>query len=232
MKLTWYGHSAFKVEVEGASLLIDPFLSGNPTWEGGWEGPAEGCTHVLLTHGHADHVGDAAAICKASGAQLIACFEICQWLSAQGVEDINPGNHGGTIDCGAFAVSLVTALHSSAAMEDGKPVYLGNPLGMVIAAPGDKVLYHMGDTDIFGDMTLIDEIYKPQIGIVPVGDRFTMGARTAAMACQRFFNFEHIVPCHYGTFPIIDPTADKFLAAMGPGSDKVVVPERGKAVDL
>ena len=95
MKITWYGHSAFRVESGAAKILIDPFLSGNPSWGKGWEGPAEGVTHVLLTHGHNDHTLDAAAILKKTGAMLVANFEICMFLVGQGVDQgkINPGNH-------------------------------------------------------------------------------------------------------------------------------------------
>jgi L-ascorbate metabolism protein UlaG (beta-lactamase superfamily) len=232
MKLTWYGHSAFRIEFADRRILIDPFLSGNPTWDGGWEVPAEGCTHVLLTHGHDDHVGDAVAICKKSGAQLVSSFEICELLTVQGLENVNFANHGGTVDCGGFTTSLVNAIHSSSTMVDGKMVYLGNPAGLVVKAPGEPVLYHMGDTDIFGDMALINEIHEPEIGIVPIGDRFTMGGKVAAMACKRFFKFRTVVPCHYGTFPIIDRDAETFRAGMGGDSGKVLVPERGKAVDV
>ena len=150
------------------------------------------------------------------------------WLNGQGVEAVNPGNHGGTVDCGPFTVSFVNAFHSSSTMKDGMPVYLGNPMGLIIKAAGEPVLYHMGDTEIFGDMALINEIHRPDVGIVPIGDRFTMGAKTAALACRRFFDFRSIVPCHYGTFPMIDPDADKFLAEMGDQAGRVIVPERGK----
>lgn len=232
MKVTWFGHSAFRVETGSAVIMIDPFLSGNPTWEGSVEEASAGATHVVLTHGHADHIGDTVEICKATGALLVANFEICNYLSAQGVENISPGNHGGQQHYDDFSVAFVQAWHSSADIVDGNLIYLGNPAGIVVtskAEPG-KVLYHMGDTDIFSDMALINEIYKPTIGIVPVGDRFTMGADLAAMACKRFFAFETIIPCHYGTFPIIDQTPDRFVAAME--GHNVVVAERGAAVEL
>ena len=103
--------------------------------------------------------------------------------------------------------------------------HLGNPAGVVINAAGEKTFFHMGDTGIFSDMALINEIYQPKIGIVPIGDRFTMGAKTAALACKRFFEFETVIPCHYRTFPIIDQTADKFVAEMG--GNTVVVPKVG-----
>lgn len=232
MKLTWFGHSAFRVEFGDCRVMIDPFLTGNPSFEGDAKKAWEGATHVLLTHGHSDHLGDTADICKGTGAQLVANFEIYSFLAGQGVDNANPGNHGGTVDCGGFTTSFVNAFHSSSVQQDGQIVYLGNPAGLVVKAPGEPVLLHMGDTEIFSDMALINEIHAPEIGIVPIGDRFTMGAKTAAMACQRFYKFKTVIPCHYGTFPIIDQTADKFIAEMGPDGKKVLVPEKGKAVEL
>ncbi len=233
MKLTWYGHSAFRIEAGDAKILIDPFLTGNPSWGGGWEGPAEGVTHVLLTHGHNDHFGDAISILKKTGAMLVANAEISDYASGKGVENVNPANHGGTVDCGGFTTTLVNAVHSSAyTREDGSPVYLGNPAGLVLHFPDDKTLYHMGDTDIFSDMALINELHEPKIGLVPIGDRFTMGGAVAALACRRFFNFETIVPCHYKTFGLLDQTAEKFKTGMEGAGAKVLVPEIGKAVEL
>ncbi len=231
MKLTWFGHSAFRVDIAGAAIMIDPFIN-NPTFDGEVKAAYHGATHVVLTHGHDDHIGQTVEICKATNATLVANFEVCHYLQSKGVENISAGNHGGQLNFGAFAVAFVPAWHSSATLVDGHPVYLGTPAGVVLSAPGEKTLLHMGDTDIFSDMALINEIYEPKIGIVPIGDRFTMGARLAAMACRRFYDFETVIPCHYGTFPIIDQRADKFIAEMGESEAKVLVPERGKAVDL
>lgn len=235
MKITWYGHSAFKIEAGGASILIDPFLSGGPWWKGGWEGPAEGVTHVLLTHGHNDHVGDAAAILKKTGAMLVANFEICMFLVGQGVSDkkINPGNTGGTVDCGGFTTTFVQALHSSSFGGDGGAnTYLGNPLGLVLHFPDDRTLYHMGDTDIFSDMALIHELHEPDIGLVPIGDRFTMGGAVAALACRRFFKFEAVVPCHYASFGIIDQSADRFVAGMEGSGVRIELPKPGESFTI
>ncbi|MEO3385943.1 metal-dependent hydrolase [Mesorhizobium sp. CAU 1741] len=229
MKLTWYGHAAFGVEAGNAKILIDPFLSGNPSWGKDWEGPAEGVTHVLLTHGHNDHLGDTLAIVKKTGAMLVANPEICDYFSGKGAEKVNPGNHGGTVDCGGFTTTFVNALHSSAStLEDGSNVYLGNPNGLILHFPDDKTLYHMGDTDIFSDMALINELHQPDIGIVPVGDRFTMGGAVAALACQRFFKFESVVPCHFGTFGLLDQTAQKFVDGMAGSATKVLTPQIGE----
>ena len=235
MKLTWYGHSAFRIEAGDATILIDPFLTGNPAWDGGWEKAAEGVTHVLLTHGHNDHIGDSVAILKKTGAMLVANFEVCMFLVGQGVsgDRINPGNTGGTVECGGFTTTFVQALHSSSFNADGgSNTYLGNPLGIVLHFANDKTVYHMGDTDIFGDMALINELHQPDIGIVPIGDRFTMGGAVAALACRRFFNFKKVIPCHYGSFGIIDQNADKFAAGMEGADAGVIVPEKGKAFEI
>lgn len=235
MKLTYLGHSAFRVDIAGASILIDPFLTGNPSFPAGLsvEEASDGVTHILLSHGHDDHVGDTVEIARRTGAQVSANFEICMWLQSKGVEAINPMGCGGQVDVGPFAVALTQAHHTSSSLSNGQPaIYLGQPNGLVIHAPGEATLYHMGDTDIFGDMALINELHAPKVGLVPIGDRFTMGARSAALACRRYFDFETIVPCHYGTFPILDQTTDAFLAAMGPDAGRVKVTAPGHALEL
>ncbi len=235
MKLTWFGHSAFRVEAGDARILIDPFLTGNPSWQGGWKEPSEGITHLLLTHGHNDHIGDAVEILKSTGAMLVANFEVCMFLVGQGASDerINPGNTGGTVDCGGFTCTFVQALHSSSfGSEGGRNTYLGNPLGLVLHFPTDKTVYHMGDTDIFSDMALVNELHEPKIGLVPIGDRFTMGGAVAALACRRFFKFETAIPCHYASFPMVDQDAGKFIAGMEGSGTRVLTPERGKSVEL
>jgi L-ascorbate metabolism protein UlaG (beta-lactamase superfamily) len=232
MKLTWYGHSAFRVETGDAQILIDPYLSENPSWGRGWEEVSDGVTHVLLTHGHDDHLGDSVPILKKTGAMLVANFEICMYLVGQGVDQakINPGNVGGTVDCGGFTTTFVRAEHSSSSqIGGGNNVYLGNPGGLVLHFPDAPTIYHMGDTGIFSDMALIQELHQPDIGIVPIGDRFTMGGAVGAIACRRYFEFSKVIPCHYATFPMLDPNADTFTAAMEGDAGKVIVPEVGKA---
>jgi L-ascorbate metabolism protein UlaG (beta-lactamase superfamily) len=231
MKITWFGHSAFRVDIAGASIMIDPFLE-NGTYKGDIKAAYRGATHVVLTHGHDDHLGSTLEICKATGALLIANWEICHYYAGKGIENYSPGNHGGSVDYGAFSLAFVQAWHSSAAIVDNMPIYLGNPAGVVLKAKNEKTLLHMGDTDIFSDMALIDEIHQPKIGIVPIGDRFTMGAKLAAMACKRFYEFETVIPAHYATFGLLDPNADKFVAEMEGSKTKVLVPERGVAVEL
>ena len=230
MKLIWLGHSAFRIELDTTIILIDPFFAGNPKFTGDPEKAAEGTTHILLSHGHDDHVGDATKIAKRTGAQVISNFEICMFLHGQGAVNINPGNTGGTIDCGTFEVSLTEALHSSSTIVNGQPVYLGSPNGLVIKPRGAPSIYHMGDSEIFSDMALIAEIHTPKIGLVPVGDRFTMGGRTAAFAVKRFFKFETVVPCHYGTFDVLAQDPSAFVSAMQGHATKVAVPSIGETL--
>jgi L-ascorbate metabolism protein UlaG (beta-lactamase superfamily) len=230
MKLTWFGHAAVRAESDSHVILIDPFLSQNPNFKGTVDEAAAGATHVVLTHGHDDHVGDAVAICKKTGATLVAVFELAMYLAGQGVEKLQPGNPGGTIDLGGgVSVSFVKAFHSSSTEVDGRAIYLGNPCGVIVEGLG-KTVYHMGDTDIFGDMALIDELFAPKVGFVPVGGRFTMDGKLAALACKRYFHFDAAVPMHYGTFRIIDQDPSKFLAAMA--GHNVVVPEIGKPFEV
>jgi L-ascorbate metabolism protein UlaG (beta-lactamase superfamily) len=230
MQLTWFGHSAVRAGNGGHVILIDPFLPQNPKFRGAVDGAAKGVTHVVLTHGHDDHVGDAVSICKRNGATLVAVYELGMFLAEQGVEKIERANPGGRVDLGGgVGVSFVKAFHSSSTIVDGKPVYLGNPCGIVIEGLG-KTLYHMGDTEIFGDMALAEELFAPKIGFVPIGGRFTMGAMAAALACKRFFKFDAVVPIHYGTFPVLDQDPAKFTTAMA--GQNVVIPEIGKAFQI
>lgn len=232
MKLTWFGHSAFRIEYAGAVIMLDPFL-GNPTFKGDVKAAYKGATHVALSHGHADHIGSTVDICRDTGALLVANPEICDFLVAKGVANASPFNHGGELHFDGFSVAYVPAWHSSSNdAGDGDGRYLGNPGGIVLTAKGERTLLHMGDTGIFEGMKLIGEIYQPKVGIAPIGDRFTMGGRLAATACKRFFEFETAIPCHYGTFDLLDPNADKFIAEMKGAKTKVLVPERGVAVEL
>lgn len=231
MKITWYGHSAFKIEFGRNSILFDPFLTGSG-YTKDVSDVARGVTHICLTHGHSDHVGDTVEIAKKSGATLISNFEVVTWLNGQGVENVEPMNTGGSITVDGFTVTLVQAFHSSGDVVNGVFAQLGHPNGIIIEAEGEPTVYHLGDTALFSDMKLINELYRPKIGFVPIGDRFTMGARTAAYAVNNFFDFETIVPCHYATFGLLTPNADDFIGQVTKKTTKIVVPEKGAAFEV
>jgi L-ascorbate metabolism protein UlaG (beta-lactamase superfamily) len=232
MQITWYGHSAFRLDFKDKAVLIDPFFTGNPAFVSDKAAAVKGVTHIVLTHGHSDHVGDALDIAAGAGVPVITNYDLCMWLAAKGLKTFDPMNTGGTTDQGGFTVTLVRADHSSGDIVDGQPIYLGNPCGAIIKSLGEPTVYHMGDTDIFSDMALIAEIHQPTIAMVPIGDRFTMSPATAALAIKRFFKLDAVIPCHYGSFPIIEPDADKFVAAMKGHATKVLVPEKGRAVSV
>ncbi|WP_137123630.1 metal-dependent hydrolase [Roseomonas sp. HF4] len=233
MKITWFGHSAFRLEFGASVVMIDPFLTGNPAFGGDAEAASVGATHVLLTHGHGDHIGDTVAICKRTGAKLVTNYDLAMYLARQGLTALDPMNTGGTTDQGEFTVSLTHALHSSVELDgNGVSHCLGNPNGIVVT-PKDKaepVVYHMGDTDLFSDMALIDEMHRPAVAMVPIGDRFTMGPRGAALALKRFLPSVRIaIPCHYATFGLLLPDASGFVAEMEGANARVVVPAKGEA---
>ncbi|KMO44779.1 hydrolase [Methylobacterium tarhaniae] len=232
MRITWFGHSAFRLDFGSSHVLIDPFFSGNPAFAGDRKAATEGATHILVTHGHGDHVGDTVEIAAETGAKVVTNYDLCMWLSSKGVTQFEPMNTGGTVDAGGFRVSLVRADHSAGMSEAGVTVPLGQPNGVIVRAEGEPTIYHMGDTDIFGDMALIQEIYRPDVLMVPIGDRFTMGAETASLAVKRFFQPKAVIPCHYGSFPIVDQSADRFVAALDGSGVQVIVPHKGTAVTV
>ena len=232
MHITWFGHSAFRLDFAGHAVLIDPFFTGNPAFVSDKAAAINGVRHIVLTHGHSDHVGDALDIAKSNGATVTTNCDLGMWLVSKGLEKLNPMNTGGATDLGGFTVLLVRADHSSGEMVNGTPIYLGNPCGCIIKASGEPTVYHMGDTDVFSDMGLIAELHAPRVALVPIGDRFTMGPATAAFAVKRFFKLDAVIPCHYGTFPIIEPNADKFVAAMAGHATRVIVPAKGAPVTM
>lgn len=230
MKITWFGHSAFRVELATSVILIDPFFTGNPAFQGQAAHAAAGTTHILVTHGHGDHVGDTVEIAKATGAKVVTNYDLAMWLASQGVETVDPMNTGGTTDQGEFTVTLVRADHSASL--PGVEAPLGPANGVIVKAPGEPVLWHMGDTDIFSDMALLSEIHDVKVCICPIGDRFTMSPHTAALAMRKFVTPKIAIPCHYGTFPIIEQTPDRFCREMIGSGIEVVVPEKGEAFSL
>ncbi|SCW96171.1 metal-dependent hydrolase [Ancylobacter rudongensis] len=229
MKITWFGHAAFRLDFADTAVLIDPFLTGNPAFSGDFGAATAGVSHVLLTHGHGDHVGDSVAIARTNEATVVANADLAGWLGQQGVARLEPMNTGGTVHFDGFTVTMVRADHSSGMMEDGRTVYLGNANGIIVKAPGEPTVWHMGDTDIFSDMGLIAELHKPDVVIVPIGDRFTMGPELASVAVARYLGGLTIIPAHYASFGLLEPGAERFVSLVGEEAT-VVVPEKGVPV--
>lgn len=201
MKITWCGHSCFLIETTKASLLIDPFLTGNSQAPFGPEGISP--DYILITHGHGDHVGDTVTIARRSQATVIANFEICNWLGQQGLTRCHAQHLGGGFSHPWGWLQLTLALHGSS-MPDGS--YGGNPCGLLLKVDG-KTIYHAGDTGLFSDMQLIGE-HGLDLALLPIGDNYTMGPDDALRAVK-FLRPATVIPIHYDTFPIIrqDPKA-------------------------
>lgn len=203
LAITWLGHSSFAVRTPGSrTLLFDPWYTGNPAFpEAARPSKAD---LVLVSHGHSDHVTDAAAITKATGATLVAIWEVTSWLGTKGVRNLEPMNKGGTITVKGLRITMTDAVHSSS-IDDNGPVYLGEPAGFIVTLENGQTIYFAGDTALFGDMKLIGDLHKPDIAFLPIGDRFTMGPETAAIAA-RWLGVKQVVPMHWGTFPLLTGT--------------------------
>jgi L-ascorbate metabolism protein UlaG (beta-lactamase superfamily) len=199
--ITWLGHGSFQIDTPaGARVLIDPWLTGNPSWPEGL--PVERCDAILLTHGHGDHAADAAALSQEHSAPVATYPELAGWLGTQGATETVGFGKGGAIEIAGLRVTMTNAVHSSSA-PDGTP--LGDPAGFVIQGPGMPTIYAAGDTAVHSDMALIGEIYTPGIAILPIGDHYTMGPLQAAYAA-RLVAAPEIVPGHYGTFGLLTGT--------------------------
>lgn len=231
MKLTWLGHSGFRLEVENAVILIDPWVSGNPLFPEDRRAEAiAGATHVLLTHGHGDHTGDAVAIAKELNIPVVGIYDLINfWQTHHGVEGIG-FNKGGTVDLNGAKVTMVNASHSSSLEGSEGPIYAGHESGYMIAAEG-RVIYVSGDTDIMADMAWMGEYHQPDVGILCAGGHFTMDMERAAWAARKYFNFRTIIPCHYRTFPLLAQDADVLKANVPPGV-RVIDPEVMETIDL
>lgn len=230
MKLTWLGHSGFRLEIEEAVILIDPWLSGNPVFPEARRAEAiSGATHVLVTHGHGDHTGDALGIAKDLKIPVAGIYDlISTWETHQGIAGIG-FNKGGTVDLGGAKVTMVNASHSSSIAGADGPIYAGHESGYMIAGEG-HVIYVSGDTDIMADMGWMAEYHRPDIGILCAGGHFTMDMARAAFAARKYFDFKTVIPCHYKTFPLLEQSAAVLVDGL-PGV-RVIEPEVLKAITL
>ena len=223
MKIIWLGHSGFRIETGDTVMLIDPWLTGNPMFPEDRRAEAiAGVTHILVSHGHGDHAGEAPAIARETGATILGIFDLMtHWEATEGVKVLG-FNKGGTVSAGDARVTMVAATHSSALSGPSGPVYAGAEAGFMIAAEG-HVIYFSGDTDVMADMDVFAQLHEPDIGILCAGGHFTMDMERAAWAARTYFDFDLVIPCHYKTFPLLAQSAEAMIAALP--EVRVVEPE-------
>lgn len=204
-RITYLGHSTFRfVTAGGEQIIIDPWLTDNPQTPEELK-QVDDLDTIFITHGHFDHFDDAIPLARQTGATVVANFEISMYLMGKGIENVMPMQKGGTAQVGGVRATVVDALHaSSIAEEDGTIVYAGEPGGYILEFESGFKLYHAGDTGIFGDMRLINELYSPDLAILPIGNQVIMSPFEAAHAA-RLLGVRHVVPMHYGTTPFPVP---------------------------
>jgi L-ascorbate metabolism protein UlaG (beta-lactamase superfamily) len=198
--VTWLGHSAVLVTTsKGTNILIDPFLEQNPKFPKDYKFP-EKIDLILATHAHFDHIADVIPMAKKHHATVVATYELAAFFQSKGVENTVGMNIGGTFRHADVAVSQTEARHTSGIQDGDKFVYGGVPTGFVLTIDNGPVLYHAGDTAVFSDMQLIRDLYAPELGMLPIGDHYTMGPKGAALAAK-YLGVKEVLPLHFATLP-------------------------------
>src|SRR5919202_1231067 len=215
-RITYLGHATFRVATPGAEqIIIDPFLTDNPTTPEEHKEVGDVDT-ILVTHGHFDHFADVIPLAQETGATVISNFEIMSYLQSQGVENAQPIQKGGTAQIGGIRLTATHAFHSSSIQtEDGSLIYGGEPMGYILEFESGFKLYHAGDTAVFGDMQLIGQIYRPDVALLPIGDR-------------------HVVPMHYSSdvMPVFTGDPEKFQEYLSTLAPDTVVHVMEPGADL
>ena len=204
VKLTWLGHATFRIETGGQTVLVDPWVMGNPLCPDK-EKKVKKVDVMLCTHGHLDHIGDAVEIARQHNPTVVGIFELCSWMEKKGVKKTSPINKGGTQAVGDIRVTMVHADHSCGILDGDQIIYGGEACGFVMEFQDGLKIYHAGDTAVFGDMQIIRELYAPDIALLPIGDHYVMSPREAAYACK-LLKPKAVVPMHFGTFPVLTGT--------------------------
>lgn len=227
LSITWYGHATFVITTPGGKRIVtDPWLEGNPMCPPDMK-RITAADVILLSHGHSDHTGDVVAVSRATGAPILAVYELALWLERKGLSNVQGMGIGGTVSVAGLEITMVPAVHTSSVVENGVTVYLGQAAGFVVRMENEQSFYFAGDTAIFGDMRLIAEMHKPDIAFLPIGDHFTMGPEAAALA-SRLLGVRQIVPMHFGTFPVLRGTPDRLKKLVEPHGIDVLTLQPGE----
>ena len=229
MQITWLGHGSFQFRLpSGQVILMDPWIDGNPAYP---KGHTIGRVDTIcISHGHFDHIHDTPNLAKRFAPEVVAIFETCAWLESKGVENTRAMNKGGSQKVGDVTFTMTHAVHSCGILDDGKIIYGGEAAGYVLHLPDNRALYFAGDTNVFTDMQLIEQLYHPELAFLPIGDLYTMSPREAAAAC-RLLKAKKVVPMHFGTFPPLTGRPEELQNLISGLATEVWALEPGKPVD-
>jgi len=229
MQITWLGHGTFQFRLpSGQVLLMDPWTDGNPMFPKWYQ--IERVDTICITHGHFDHIHDAVPLAKQFKPEVVAIFETCQWLESKGVENTRAMNKGGSQKVGDVVITMTDAVHSCGIIDDGKIIYGGEAAGYVLRLLDGRAFYFAGDTAVFGDMQYIEQLYRPQLAFLPIGDLYTMDPAQAALACK-LLKCPKVIPMHFGTFPPLIGRPEALAERIGDLNTEVWPLEPGKSVE-
>jgi L-ascorbate metabolism protein UlaG (beta-lactamase superfamily) len=212
MKITWLGHSLFELQfASGEVLVTDPWIEENPAYPKGYE--IQRVDAIAISHAHSDHTGDVIPLARKFEPKIVAIYEVASYFATKGVKNTIGINKGGTVDLGFVKLTMTHAIHSAAIKDGDQTLYGGEAAGYVITANDGRKLYFAGDTDVFSDMSLIADLYQPELAFLPIGNHFTMGPYEAAHAA-RLLKVKAVIPMHYGTFPVLTGRPEDLAAQL------------------
>jgi len=228
INITWLGHGTFQLELEsGEVVLLDPWTDGNPSYPVGHSFAR--LDAILISHGHFDHIHDAVPLAKKFSPQVVAIYETCHWLESKGVKNCSAMNKGGTQKVGSLNVTMTHAVHSCGILDDGKIIYGGEAAGYVLRFDDNRTIYFSGDTTVFTDMQLIEQLYHPELVFLPIGDLYTMSPVEAATAV-RLLKPKKVIPMHFGTFPPLIGHPDQLRELTKDTGAEILNVEPGKPI--
>ena len=229
MQITWLGHGSFQFRLpSGEVILMDPWIDGNPAYPKAHK--IDRVDTICISHGHFDHIHDTPHLAKRFQPQVVAICETCNWLESKGVKNNRAMNKGGSQKIGEVTFTMTHAVHSCGILDDGKIIYGGEAAGYVLHLPDNRIVYFAGDTNVFSDIQLIEQIYHPELAFLPIGDLYTMSPREAAVAC-RLLKAKKAIPMHFGTFPALTGRPEQLQKLISDTATEVWALEPGKPVD-
>lgn len=229
MQITWLGHGTFQFQLpSGQVILMDPWIEGNPAYPKAHT--IARVDTICISHGHFDHIHDTVPLAVRFSPEVVGIYETCAWLESKGVKNTRAMNKGGSQKAGDVTFTMTHAVHSCGILDDGKIIYGGEAAGYVLHLPDGRAIYFAGDTNVFSDMQLIEQLYHPELAFLPIGDLYTMGPREAAVAC-RLLKARKVIPMHFGTFPPLTGRPEELSGLISGIGTEVWALEPGKTVE-